>query len=284
MNTSTLDLEKELNMISTNIRLKIFSALILVIILIAIFAPFVAPYDPNEAILTNAYKSPSAEHLFGTDKMGRDVFSRVLYGARTSIFYTSILVVMVFFIGGLLGIIAGYVGGKIDTIIMRISDMMVSFPGMALAIAMAGMLGPSLINAVLAITMVTWTKYARLSRSLVLKIRNMDYISASRLSGSTHITIIIKHLIPAVFPTLLITAMSDMGGMMLELAGFSFLGLGASSTSIEWGYMLNEGREAMISSPWLMIFPGLAIFITVMLFNLLGDSVRDKLDPKSGTK
>ncbi len=265
----------------TKFWLIIFSSLVLILVLIAVFAPVLAPFDPNEAILSEANQAPDDTHIMGTDKMGRDVFSRVIYGTRTSLASTSLLVIMVFSIGGTLGVIAGYAGGKVDVVIMRISDMMVSFPGMALAIAMAGILGPSIINAVIAITMVTWTKYARLSRSFVLKIRNMDYIAASKLSGSTSFTIIRKHLIPAVLPTLIVTAMSDMGGMMLELAGFSFLGLGANATSIEWGYMLNEGREVMTFAPWLMIYPGLAIFITVMVFNLLGDNVRDILDPKN---
>ncbi len=268
-------------MLSSKTNLKIFSLLALTLITIAIFAPLIAPFEPNDAILKNANQAPNSIHFFGTDKLGRDVFSRVLYGARTSLLATSVLVFSVFSIGGILGTIAGYVGGKIDSFIMRISDMMVSFPGMALAIALAGMMGPSIVNAIIAITMVTWTKYARLSRSLVLKVRNMDYIAASKLSGSSHFTIIIRYLIPSVFPMLLITAMADMGGMMLELAGFSFLGLGANATSIEWGYMLNEGREFMNSSPWLMIYPGLAIFVTVLIFNLFGDSVRDFLDPKN---
>ena len=267
-------------MSKTKLRLTIFSVLIFILLAIAVFAPQIAPFDPNEAILTNANQAPNDIHLFGTDKMGRDIFSRVIFGARTSITSTLILVISVFTIGGTLGMIAGYAGGRVDTIIMRISDMMVSFPGMALAIAMAGLLGPSLTNAVIAITMVTWTKYARLSRSLVLKVRNMDYIKAATLSGSSHFTIIRKHLIPTILPTLVVTAATDVGGLMLELAGFSFLGLGANAAAIEWGYMLNEGREAMLSSPWIMIYPGLAIFITVVLFNLLGDSVRDNLDPK----
>ncbi len=271
-------------MIDAKTRCKIFSFMVALLILIAVLAPIIAPFNPNEAVLIEANQEPDGVHIFGTDKMGRDVFSRVIYGARTSLFYTTILVLLVFGIGGTLGIIAGYIGGRVDTIIMRVSDMMVSFPGMALAIAMAGILGPSIINAVIAIAMITWTKYARLSRSLVLKIRNLDYIAASRLSGSTDLIIIIKHLIPAVLPTLVVTAMADMGGMMLELAGFSFLGLGANATSIEWGYMLNEGREVMTSAPWLMIYPGLAIFITVMIFNLLGDSIRDVLDPKTKSK
>ncbi len=266
------------------IRVYIFLFLVLVLAILAILAPYIAPYSPHEAVLANANKSPSAEHFFGTDRMGRDLFSRVLYGARVSLASTACLVGLVFVIGGGLGTIAGYVGGKTDTVIMRISDMMVSFPGIALAIAMAGMLGPSIVNAVFAITMVTWTKYARLARSLVLKVRHMDYISAAYLSGSSHISVIWRHIIPSIIPMLCITAVTDMGGLMLELAGFSFLGLGASSTSNEWGYMLNEGRQAMQSAPWLMLYPGLAIFITVVIFNFLGDSVRDLLDPHTKNK
>lgn len=265
----------------TKITFYIFLALTIGLYLIAIFAPILVPQDPTLAIFTDANQAPSAAHLFGTDRMGRDLLSRVIYGARTSLASTTALVCMVFFVGGVLGIIAGYVGGTVDAVIMRLADMMVSFPGMALAIAMAGMMGASIVNAVIAITMVSWTKYARLARSLVLKVRNMDYIKASILSGSRHSTIIFKHLIPTIMPTLVITAATDMGGMMLELAAFSFLGLGASSTSIEWGYMLNEGRQAMMTCPWLMLYPGGAIFITVVIFNLLGDSIRDLLDPKS---
>lgn len=262
----------------------IFLALAGILVLVAIFAPLIVPYDPNSAVLADAKQAPSLEHLFGTDTMGRDLFSRVIYGARTSLAATSVLVLSVLVIGGTLGTVAGFAGGKVDALIMRISDMMVSFPGMALAIAMAGIMGPSITNAIIAITMVTWTKYARLARSLVLKVRNTDYISAARLSGSSNINIIRKHLLPTIAPTLIITAATDMGGLMLELAAFSFLGLGAQSTSIEWGYMLNEGRQYMQSASWLMIYPGLAIFITVVIFNLLGDSVRDLLDPKNDEK
>lgn len=224
--------------------------------LLAIFAPLFATHDPNASVLSDALLSPSTEHWFGTDRMGRDLFSRVIYGARTSLASTSILVLIVFFVGGALGTLAGYAGG---------------------------MVGAGLTSAVLAITMITWTKYARLARSLVLKVRNMDYIASSLLSGSSHFTIITKHLLPTILPTLVITAATDMGGMMLELAAFSFLGLGTQSTSIEWGYMLNEGRQSMTSAPWLMLYPDLAVFITVVIFNLLGDSVRDVLDPKNTT-
>lgn len=268
-------------MTKAKINFYFFLALTLGLYVIAFLAPHIVPCDPTEAIFSNANQAPSSEHIFGTDKMGRDMFSRVIYGARTSLASTTILVFMILTIGGTLGIVAGYVGGKTDAVIMRLADMMVSFPGMALAIAMAGMMGASIVNAVIAITMVSWTKYARLTRSLVLKIRNMDYMSASKLAGSKHHTVIFKHLVPTIVPTMVITAATDMGGMMLELAAFSFLGLGASSTSIEWGYMLNEGRQAMQTCPWLMLYPGAAIFITVVMFNLLGDSIRDLLDPRA---
>lgn len=260
--------------------LYLYLALAAGVILIALLAPLLVTHDPQQAILTDAVQAPGSNHFFGTDRMGRDLFSRVLYGAGTSLSSTLILVLSIFLAGGILGILAGYIGGITDTVIMRISDMMVSFPGMALAIAMAGVMGPSITNAIIAITMVSWTKYARLARSLVLKIKYQDYILAARISGTSSIHILLRYMCPSVLPTLVITAATDMGGMMLELAGFSFLGLGAQSTSIEWGYMLNEGRAYMESAPWLMIFPGLAIFLTVVVFNLLGDSLRDVLDPR----
>lgn len=268
-------------MTAKKVQFIIFLIFVLSIVGVAIFAPYIATHDPNEAILTEATKPPSQDHLFGTDRMGRDLFSRVIYGTRTSLYSTLILVIGILVIGGGLGIVAGYLGGVTDMIIMRFADMMVSFPGMALAIAIAGVMGPSIVNAVIAITLVSWTKYARLARSLVLKVKNEDYIKAACMSGTKTYNILLRYMIPSVLPTLIITAATDMGGMLLELAGFSFLGLGAQSTSIEWGYMLNEGRAYMESASWLMIYPGLAIFITVVAFNLLGDSLRDILDPNN---
>lgn len=261
-------------------RFGFFAALAVGIFLIAVFAPVIATHDPNASVLSNAIQPPSAEHWFGTDKMGRDLFSRVVFGTRTSILSTLVLVVGILLVGGFLGIVAGYVGGVTETLIMRIADMMVSFPGMALAIALAGLLGGSLFSAIAAIMAVSWTKYARMARSLVLKVRHQEYVLAAQLSGTRDRDILLRYMVPSALPTLIITAATDVGGMMLELAGFSFLGLGAQSTSIEWGYMLNEGRSYMESAPWLMIFPGLAIFITVVIFNLLGDSFRDILDPR----
>ena len=261
-------------------RFLIFSLLTLAIVLVAVLAPLIATHNPREAVLANAVQPPGSEHWFGTDRMGRDLFSRVIYGARASILSTLILVAGILAVGGALGIVAGFAGGPVEAVIMRIADMMVSFPGMALAIALAGLMGGSLTSAILAIMAVSWTKYARLARSLVLKVKHQDYVLAARVSGVREWDILLRYMLPSALPTLVITAATDVGGMMLELAGFSFLGLGAQSTSIEWGYMLNEGRAYMESAPWLMVFPGLAIFLTVSVFNLLGDSLRDLLDPR----
>lgn len=259
----------------------LFSVLALAVIGVAVFAPFIATHDPYEAVLADAVQAPSAAHWFGTDKMGRDLFSRVIYGARTSLSAALLLVGIIVVVGTFLGILAGYFGGIVDAVIMRVADMMISFPGMVLAIAVAGILGASVTNAVIAIAVVSWTKYARLARSLVLKIRNRDYIAAAQITGTKTSRILGKYMLPNVLPTILITGATDIGSMMLEIAGLSFLGFGAQSPTAEWGLMLNEGRAYMTAAPWLMIFPGLAIFITVVVFNLLGDSLRDVLDVKA---
>lgn len=265
-------------------RNKMFSLLVvaaIAIILVGILAPVIATHSPYESNLHDAFIAPNSEHIFGTDKLGRDIFSRVIYGTRISLSAALILVILIFTIGTTLGVIAGYFGGIIDTIIMRISDMMISFPGMVLAIAMAGIMGASVKNAVIAITVVSWTKYARLSRSLVLKIKETDYIRAAKVTGCKTIHIITRHIIPNIISTLIITATTDIGTMILELSALSFLGFGAQSPQAEWGLMLNEGRAYMVDCPWLMIYPGLAICIVVVVYNLLGDSLRDILDSRS---
>ena len=265
-------------------RNKMFSLLVvaaIAIILVGILAPVIATHSPYESNLHDAFIAPNSEHIFGTDKLGRDIFSRVIYGTRISLSAALILVILIFTIGTTLGVIAGYFGGIIDTIIMRISDMMISFPGMVLAIAMAGIMGASVKNAVIAITVVSWTKYARLSRSLVLKIKETDYIRAAKVTGCKTVHIITRHIIPNIISTLIITATTDIGTMILELSALSFLGFGAQSPQAEWGLMLNEGRAYMIDCPWLMIYPGLAICIVVVVYNLLGDSLRDILDSRS---
>lgn len=258
----------------------VFLLLVLLVVAAAVLAPVLATHDPYEAVLADAVQAPSGEHWLGTDRMGRDLFSRVLYGARTSLAATLSLVAIIVVVGTSLGIVAGYFGGILDAVIMRVSDMMISFPGMVLAIAVAGIMGASMTNAVIAISIVSWSKYARLARSLVLKIRNRDYIAAARVTGSKTSHILWKYMLPNALPTALITGATDIGGMMLEIAALSFLGFGATGQTAEWGYMLNEGRAFLTAAPWLMIFPGLAIFITVVAFNLLGDSLRDVLDPR----
>lgn len=259
---------------------RISSCLVFLLLAVTLLAPVIAPYDPLEAIMRNANAAPSAEHLFGTDKLGRDVFSRILYGASYSLSSVVGLVALIFVVGTTLGVIAGYSGGIVDTVIMRIADMMISFPGVILAIAIAGILGGSLFNAMVALLCVTWTKYARLSRSMVLKIKKHDFVSAAIVSGGSSIHILWVHILPNILPLMIITAAADIGAMMMELAGLSFLGFGSQPPAPEWGLMLNEGRQQLQTAPWLMIFPGLAIFITVVIFNLWGDSLRDVLDPR----
>lgn len=258
-----------------------FSIAALLIILTAVCAPVVTGgISYSEAVLKDSLQPPSAEHIFGTDKLGRDIFARVIYGARISLAATFTVVGVIFLVGSVLGILAGYFGGWLDTIIMRIADMMVSFPGMIFAMAIAGVMGASVKNAIIAVSMVSWPKYARLARSLVLKIRHEDYVAAAIVTGSKTLYILINYMIPNVIPTLIITAATDIGGMMLELAGLSFLGFGAKAPAPEWGLMLNEGRQFIQNAPWITIFPGAAIFVVVMVFNLLGDAFRDYLDPR----
>lgn len=259
---------------------RVTSLLVLLLILITVLAPVIAPYNPLEAVMRDANAAPSAAHLFGTDKLGRDVLSRILYGASYSLTSVLFLVFLIFVVGTFLGVIAGYFGGIVDTVIMRFADMMISFPGVILAIAIAGIMGGSLVNAMIALTAVTWTKYARLSRSMVLKIRKRDFVDAAIVSGGTSSHILWTHIMPNVVPILVITAVSDIGAMMMELAGLSFLGFGSQPPAPEWGLMLNEGRQQLQTAPWLMVFPGLAIFISVVIFNLWGDALRDVLDPR----
>ena len=250
---------KLVHFLKSHVQFTVFLVLALLIGGVAVFAPAIAPADPYEAVMDNSLLPPDGQHLCGTDKLGRDVLSRVIYGTRSSLSMTLILVGVIFVVGTGLGILAGYFGGALDAVIMRIADMMISFPGLVLAIAIAGMLGPNLVNAVIAISAVSWTKYARLARSLVLKIKSELYMEAAVVT---------------------VTAATDIGTMMLELAGLSFLGFGATAPTPEWGLMLNEGRTYLTKAPWLMIYPGIAIVIVVVVFNMLGDSIRDILDPK----
>lgn len=258
----------------------LFGVLAVGVVLVAVFAPWIAPKDPLDAVMTDSLLPPGGAYLCGTDKLGRDVLSRVIYGTRTSLVMTLCVVSVILVIGTMLGIIAGYFGGIVDEIIMRIADMMISFPGLVLAIAIAGLLGPNMVNAVIAISVVSWTKYARLARSLVLRIRKNIYIEAAIVTGTKTGNILLKYVLPNMIASVIVTAAADIGTMMLELASLSFLGFGATAPTPEWGLMLNEGRTYLVKAPWLMIYPGIAIMIVVFIFNMLGDNIRDILDPR----
>lgn len=271
---------KVLNFLKNHKQFTIFLVLALAVVGIAIFAPWIAPKDPYDAVMTDSLKAPGGDYSCGTDKLGRDILSRVIYGTRTSLTSTLCLVAVIFVVGTLLGVLAGYFGGVVDEIIMRVADMMISFPGLVLAIAIAGLLGPNMVNAVIAIAAVSWTKYARLARSMVLKIKKNLYIEAAIVTGTKTFRILWRHVLPNMVTTMVITAATDIGTMMLELASLSFLGFGAQAPAPEWGLMLNEGRTYLSKAPWLMIYPGIAIVLVVIIFNMLGDSLRDILDPK----
>ena len=258
----------------------IYTAAVVVILLVAIFAPYLAPQDPFDGNMRNVLQPPSAEHLWGTDKLGRDTLSRIIAGTQVSLFMTICLVILLAIVGVVVGITSGYFGGKVEMILMRLADMMLAFPGVVLAIAIAGILGGSVVNTILALLVVGWAKYARLVRSLVIKLRNNDFIIAAQVNGTKTINILWRHILPNILPMVVITGAMDIGTMMMEIAGLSFLGFGAQPPTPEWGLMLNEGRQYIQTAPWLMIYPGAAIFIVVAAFNLWGDSLRDVLDPR----
>jgi peptide/nickel transport system permease protein len=262
-------------------RLIVFLALALILLLAAILADRIVPYDPYKQDLDLSRQPPSAEHWMGTDEYGRDMFSRVLVGARTSIFSTLALVAVIAIFGTAVGTLCGYYGGAFDSIVMRISDVCLAFPGLVFALAIAALLGGGVSNAVLALAVISWPKYARVARSQTLALKSSDFVAAARLSGSTSLQMILRHVLPNILGPILVTAMLDIGTMMMELAGLSFLGLGAQPPTAELGNMMSGGRSMLQTYPWLVLSPGFAIFLTVVIFNLLGDTVRDYMDPKN---
>lgn len=261
-------------------RLIILLILTIIILLTAIFGEYITPYAPNEQNLQEALLSPCKNHLLGTDYYGRDIFSRVIVGTKFSIFSTILLILIITIIGTAVGILCGYIGGKIDNIIMRITDVFLAFPEMVFAIAIVGLLGGGILNSIIALSIISWPKYARLIRGQVLIIKKSDFIKAAKLSGTKTIGIIFRHIIPNIIELILVTAISDIGTMIMEMAGLSFLGLGAMPPTAEWGLMMNNGRSMIQTSPWVILAPGCAIFITVMIFNLLGDTIRDIVNVK----
>lgn len=262
------------------IRLIVFGALAAVLLIGSIFSDYLTPYDPYLQDLMNTKAAPSAEHLLGTDRYGRDMLSRVIVGSRASIFSTLFLVAIITVTGTVIGLFCGWHGKWIDTVLMRISDMFLAFPGLVFALAVAGVLGGGLHNAIIALAAISWPKYARIARSQTLAQKETLWLKAAKLSGSGTGKIVLKHILPNIIGPILVTSMLDIGTMMMELAGLSFLGLGAKPPTAEWGSMMSDTRSLLATAPWVTLAPGVAIFVSVMIFNLLGDTVRDWADPK----
>ena len=265
------------------IRMKLisFAALAATLLLITIFAKDICPYDPYAQELSQAMQPPSATHPMGTDTYGRDMLSRVLIGAQTSISSTFALVAIITVFGTIVGIFCGYYGGVVDSVMMRISDICLAFPGLVFAMAVAAILNGGVQNAVIALALISWPKYSRIARSQTLSMKSLPYMQAAQLAGDSAFQMILRHVLPNIVGPILVTSMLDIGTMMMEIAGLSFLGLGAQPPVAEWGSMMSSGRSMLQTYPWIVLSPGLAIFVSVVIFNLLGDTIRDYMDPKN---
>ncbi len=264
----------------TKPKLIVLSVLVFLLLAAAAFAPKIVPYDSYLQDLGNALQPPDSVHIFGTDRYGRDMLSRVIMGSQTTIYSALLLVIIITVTGTAVGIFCGYHGGRADSVIMRISDVFLAFPGMVFAIAVAGVTGGGILNAVIALACISWPKFARIARSQVMTIKSSPFIAAAKLAGTGTVKMLFKHILPNIAGPIIVTAVLDIGTMIMEIAGLSFLGLGAMPPIAEWGSMMSNGRSMLQTSPWVILAPGCAIFITVMLFNLLGDTVRDVLDPR----
>jgi peptide/nickel transport system permease protein len=254
---------------------------ILVLVALALLAPMISPYDPARQSWSAVRKAPSALNWFGTDEVGRDILTRILYGARASLSAGVISVAIAIAIGVPVGLVAGYAGGLIDGLISRFTDAMLACPFLILAIALAAFLGPSLTNAMIAIGVTATPLFVRLTRGQVLSVKAEDYVEAARAIGNPHWRIAFRHILPNVLPALLVQATLTIATAIIAEASLSFLGLGQQPPAPSWGSMLNSAQRFLSTAPWMAIFPGLAIFITVLSFNLLGDGLRDALDPRS---
>ncbi|MFY0620859.1 MAG: ABC transporter permease [Pelagimonas sp.] len=257
--------------------------ILVVLVLAAALAPLLAPHDPFAQDLANRLQPLGSEgHILGTDSLGRDILSRLIYGARITLYIVALVALIAPVAGLLVGTVAGYTGGWVDIVMMRITDIFLAFPRLVLALAFVAALGAGIENAVLAISLTAWPPYARMARAETLTIRSSDYINAVRLQGAGPIRIITKHIWPLCISSLIVRVTLDMAGIILAAAGLGFLGLGAQPPSPEWGAMISEGRRFILDHWWVATVPGLAIFTVSLAFNLLGDGLRDVLDPKEG--
>ncbi|MCM3028705.1 ABC transporter permease [Bacillus safensis] len=256
------------------------SVIVFLFLILAIFAPLIAPYGINEQSLGERFSAPSAAHWFGTDDFGRDIFSRVVHGARISLWVGFFSVLGSVILGTLLGLIAGYGGRVLDAVISRMFDILLAFPSILLAIAIVSILGPSLQNALIAIAIINVPTFGRLVRSKVLSIKQEEYVLAAKAVGMSHRRIVLRHILPNSMVPVIVQATLAIGTAIIEAAALGFLGLGAQAPSPEWGKMLADARPYLVQAPWTLFFPGIAIMLTVLGFNLMGDGLRDTLDPK----
>lgn len=254
---------------------------IIFLVLVAVLGSFIMPYDPNQSDMTKSFIWPGAQHLFGTDQLGRDILSRIIAGTRISLSVGLSAVAIALTTGVILGSISGYFGGKADTVIMRFMDMMLAIPSILLAIAFMAALGKGIDKAIIAIGLVSIPEYARIVRGSILSVKENDYVQAARVIGNKNSRIIFKHILPNVLSSIVVRATLGISTAVLDTAALGFLGLGVQPPAAEWGDMLGRARGFIFSAPYTLIFPGIAITITVLAFNLLGDGLRDALDPKS---
>jgi peptide/nickel transport system permease protein len=258
-------------------------AIVLLLVLVAALAPWLAPYAPDVGdLMTTRLLPPSAAHWLGTDDQGRDILSRILHGSRITLFVVTLVAILAAPIGLMVGTVAGYFGGYVDAALMRVTDIFLAFPRLILALAFVAALGPGIENAVLAIAITSWPPYARIARAETLTIRKADYIAAVQLLGASRWRIVWRHIMPMCLPSVIVRVTLDMAGIILTAAGLGFLGLGAQPPMPEWGAMIAAGRQYVLDQWWVAAGPGLAIFIVSLGFNLLGDGLRDALDPKAG--
>lgn len=258
---------------------RIALAVVALLLVAALAGPWISPHDPDAIDLTARLQGADAVHWLGTDHLGRDILSRLIAGVRVSLGVVALTLALILVLGIVVGGASGFIGGRTDQLIMRVTDVFLTFPTLVLALFMIGMLGTGLVNVVIAIALSHWAWYARIVRGIVLSLRHRDYLLAARLAGASRLRIFAAHLLPATLSQLLVLATLDIGHMMLHVSGLSFLGLGVAPPTAEWGVMIGDARQFVWTAPMLIFWPGLALFVSVMAFNILGDALRDRLDP-----
>ena len=263
-----------------NIILIIGIVIVAFLMFIVIFAPLLEPYDPIKMKMSEKFLPPSGAHWFGTDNMGRDILSRVIEGSRVSLTTAMVVVLISAFIGTMIGLVSGFAGGALDTVLMRIVDVMLSFPTIVFALAISNFLGTGQINLIIAICCVQWVRYARIARGEALVLKNAEYMEAAKSIGTSNVQMLFKYFFPNVISRILIMVSLDIGSIILYCASLSFLGLGAQPPSPDWGAMISDGKAYIQYAPWIAIFPGVAIAISALGFNMMGDGIRDLLDPR----